>query len=469
MITLCLKLHKCPYTGQPSNFVVLDNEINPDYLRYFISQDAVNKYYSNLHYRWLVKIPVESRSKEIMDDLAKLENPLYLVLNESSGADVAQRVKFAQEIINLCMPTAAKTVAFFAIQQYQTDKTTKEFDAIKEKLWDLFVENTNQRLALKKKKFKMVAVLEKDKLKQIYEFFFKLTEKLYRDFIAACNVQKKKVTAVKGPKDPFTEEHKAFEPFQRGATFIAKVKNEKATVPVRSPYATSVGSEKFVEKKYYEYEIPKSVPDLGFNHFRELGKVMKSDFSLNLDFTQNAQNVTNTTFFVLLESLPKFDSLRSLSIDISRSQNFGAVGFGYLRSGLLNVQLESFCLKTNGCQPMNDACVDQSIKGLDKSPNLKNFYLYASNCPALTDNSLALISRLAKNHKTLKKLTIDFSRNNSITDTGVQALRKVLEELRNLSHLELNFDKCENVSKKAKESIRFFIRSFPNIGSYKLT
>lgn len=472
MITLSPKFHKCPYTGHPANLIIIEDEVNPDSLRFFISTPAVDKFYGNLHYRLLVKIPVEIRCKELMDQLAKLDNPLYLILKESSGADVGQRVKFAQEIINLCMPAAIKTVAMGAIQQYQESKTVKKLTEINEKLWDLFIENTNQRLSLKKKKFRTVCAMDKEKINAIYKFFFQLVENLYKDFEKTFLSEKKKNAlkseSIKKVKDPFVEEPRAFEPAQNRTKFISKVKTAKATFPVQSPYATSYGSNNFYEKKSYEYEIPKSVPDLGFNHFRELAKIQKSDFSLNLDFSTNAQNVTNTTFFTLLETLPKFDSLKILLINISGSQNFGAVGFGYLRAGLLKTKLESLIIRADGCQPMNDACVDNVVKGLENSPKLTSFSLFAPRCPALTENSLISVSRLAKNHKSLKRLAINFSENTSITDDSLRVLKDVLADLGTLSHLELNFDKCPNISKNAKEKIRFFIRGCPNIGSYKL-
>jgi len=467
MITLTPKLHKCPYTSLPADQILVDQEPTNDYLRYFINSTAVKKFYSNLHYRLLVKLPLETRNKQIMDKLAQLNDPIFLVLHESVGTDVSQRLKFAQELIDLCMPIASKSIALHTLHQYFLNKSIKDLASVRGSLWETFAENCNQRLSLKKRKFKICANLEPECLHVGYQFFFtNLTEKLYNDFYSAYNTKKKNILPMKGVSDPFVEEYKAYDPPRNEARVISKVKNEKAMVPVQAPYATS--HTKFYEKKGYEYEIPKAVPDCGFNHFRELGKVKKTDFSLDLDFTDNSKNVTNTTFFTLLESLPKFDKLKSLSINVSGSNGFGAVGLGYLKTALLKLNLESFTFKAANCQGMNDLCVENIMKGLSKSSHLTTFVLEAPRCPAITESSLESVAWLANYNKKLRKCTINLANNRSLTDKSLLVLRKILDELV-LSHLYLHFDNCEKVSQKAKEGIRFFIRNCPKIGFYKLT
>jgi len=467
MITLTPKLHQCPYTSLPADQIVVDQQPTADYLRYFVSSAAIKKFYSNLHWRLMVKLPLETRNKQIMDKLSTLNDPLFLVLNEGVGTDVGQRVRFAQELIDLCMPVASRSIALHALHQYHTNKEIKDLASVRGTLWETFADGCNQRLSLKKRKFKLCANLEPEYLHVCYQFFFaNLTEKLYKDFYSAYSAKKNKTLPIKGVSDPFVEEYKAFEPPRTEARVISKVKNEKVMVPVQAPYANS--HMKFYEKKSYEYEIPKAVPDCGFNHLREISKIKKTDDSLDLDFTGNTPNVTNTTFYTLLESLPKFDKLKSLSINVSGSNGFGAVGLGYLKTALLKLHLENFVFKAANCQGMNDLCVENIMSGLSRSPKLTTFALEAPNCPAITEKSLEQIAWLANYNKKLRKCTINLSENRSLTDKSLLVLRKILDGVV-LSHLYLHFDKCEKVSQKAKEGVRFFIRNCPAIGFYKLT
>jgi len=194
MITLAPKYFKCRHTHEPAEFVVLEKPPGADPLDYLISPSAKVKFYGNLLQYPVVKWSPKIRSAEILDQLAKLNLPVFSLVHEGAGKDVALRVKFAQEIINLCMPVAPRTVLLFYYNAKEETGAFPPLDEVKDQLWELFVKETKLRLALKRKKFSIIWNYGDREVKTICDCFWEMLKALYKDLYDA--IKRKEVILI---------------------------------------------------------------------------------------------------------------------------------------------------------------------------------------------------------------------------------------------------------------------------------